>query len=132
MILVDSSVWIDFFNGVITPESDYLDSILGKEIILVGDIILVEVLRGFRSEKDFNTASKLMDEFPYRNMLGKEIALQSAKNYRYLRKNGISIRKTIDLVIATFCIENNIQLLYTDKDFNPLVKHLHLRNAIRK
>jgi len=132
MILVDSSVWIDFFNGVITPESDYLDSILGKENILVGDIILVEVLQGFKSENNFNTARKLLDEFPYRNMLGTDIALQCAKYYRHLCKKGITTRKTIDLIIATFCIENNIQLLFTDKDFDLLVKHLHLRNAYRK
>jgi predicted nucleic acid-binding protein len=98
---------------------------------LVGDIILVEVLGGFRSEKDFNTACKLLDEFPYRNMLGKDIAIQSAKYYRRLCKKGITIRKTIDLIIATFCIENNIQFLFSDKDYDPLVKHLGLRNASR-
>lgn len=130
MILVDSSVWIDYFNGTRTVESDYLDSILGKELIIVGDIILLEVLQGFKSDRDYSIARKSLDEFPFRNMLGKDIALKSAYNYRYLRRKGITIRKTVDIIIGTFCIENNIELLYSDKDFDPLVKFLHLVSAL--
>ena len=130
MILVDSSVWIDYFNGQLTVQTDYLDQILGKELIVVGDIILLEVLQGFKSDRDFAIARKSLEVFPLRNMLGREIALKSVNNYRILRKRGITIRKTIDIVIGTFCIENNIKLLHSDKDFEPLSKYLHLKNVL--
>ena len=130
MILVDSSVWIDYFNGQLTVQTDYLDQILGKELIVVGDIILLEVLQGFKSDRDFAIARKALEVFPLRNMLGREIALKSVNNYRLLRKKGITIRKTIDIVIGTFCIENNIKLLHSDKDFEPLSKFLHLKKVL--
>ena len=130
MILVDSSVWIDYFNGQLTVQTDYLDQILGKEFIVVGDIILLEVLQGFKSDRDFVIARKSLEVFPFRNMLGREIALKSVNNYRILRKKGITIRKTIDIVIGTFCIENNIKLLHSDKDFEPLSKFLYLKNVL--
>ena len=130
MILVDSSVWIDYFNGQLTVQTDYLDQILGKELIVIGDIILLEVLQGFKSDRGFALARKSLEVFPLRNMLGREIALKSANNYRILRKKGITIRKTIDIVIGTFCIENNINLLHSDKDFEPLSKYLHLKNVL--
>ncbi len=130
MILVDSSVWIDYFNGQLTVQTDYLDQILGKELIVVGDIILLEVLQGFKSDRDFALASKSLEVFPLRNMLGREIALKSVNNYRILRKKGITIRKTIDIVIGTFCIENNLKLLHSDKDFEPLSQFLHLKKVL--
>lgn len=130
MILVDSSVWIDYFNGNSIAETDFLDQILGVEMIVVGDIIFLEVLQGFKSENDFQKALKCLEAFPFRNMLGKEIALKSAINYRLLRKKGITPRKTIDMIIGTYCIENNIKLLYSDQDFDQLVKYLHLINAL--
>ena len=130
MILVDSSVWIDYFNGQLTVQTDYLDQILGKELIVVGDIILLEVLQGFKSDRDFAIARKALEVFPLRNMLGRGIALKSVNNYRMLRKKGITIRKTIDIVIGTFCIENNINLLHSDKDFEPLSKFLQLKSAL--
>jgi predicted nucleic acid-binding protein len=130
MILVDSSVWIDYFNGTLTTQTDFLDKILGKELIIVGDIILLEVLQGFRSDRDYTIALNSLKVFPFRNMLGKEIALKSAQNYRYLKKRGIMVRKMIDIIIATFCIENNLELLYSDKDFGPLVDQLSLKNAL--
>ncbi len=132
MILVDSSVWIDYFDGTLTTQTDFLDKILGKELIIVGDIILLEVLQGFRYDRDYTIARKSLEVFPFRNMLGKGIALKSAQNYRYLRKRGITVRKMIDIIIATFCIENNIELLYSDKDFGPLVDQLNLRNALSR
>ena len=130
MILVDSSVWIDYFNGLITRQTDYLDQILGKELIIVGDFILLEVLQGFKSNRDFEIARKLLEEFPVENMLGKEIAVKTAQNYRLLRKKGITIRKAIDIIIGTFCIENDFNLLYSDRDFDPLVKYLGLKSSI--
>ena len=120
MILVDSSVWIDFFNGVETPQVTLLDNKLGDTPILVGDLILTEVLQGFKSNKDFEMAKQALERFELREMVGKDIALRSAENYRRLRNSGITVRKTIDVVIATFCIENNVALLHSDRDFDPM------------
>jgi hypothetical protein len=127
MIVVDSSVWIDYFNGTISNETDWLDESLGIEPIIMGDIILAEVLQGFQNEKDFKTAKKLLLECPFMDMIGQELAIKSAMNYRSLRQKGITIRKTIDVMIGTFCIQNNFFLLHNDKDFNPLEKHLKLK-----
>jgi predicted nucleic acid-binding protein len=127
MIFVDSSVWIDYFNGRITKQTNILDSIVGDELIIVGDIVLTEVLQGFRRDKDFNKAKELLDCFIFREMLGMEIAVESAKNYRILRKKGVAVRKTIDVIIATFCIENDLPLLHSDKDFKIMEKHLALK-----
>ena len=127
MIVVDSSIWIDYFNGEINKKTDWFDRALGTEPIIVGDIILTEVLQGFQSDKDFKTAKQLLMEFPFMEMLGRELALKSALNYRSLRKNGVTVRKTIDVMIGTFCIENNFTLFHNDKDFTPLEKHLKLK-----
>ncbi|MGR3302540.1 MAG: type II toxin-antitoxin system VapC family toxin [Candidatus Scalindua sp.] len=127
MILVDSSVWIDFFNGKITPKTDWLDSALGNQPILIGDIILTEVLQGFQNDKDFKTAKSLLLDFPVMEMLGQELAIKSALNYRRLRKKGVIIRKTIDVIIGSFCIYNNFSLLHDDRDFDPLEKYLNLK-----
>ena len=126
MILVDSSVWIGYFNGIINPQTDWLDSALGKKIIIVGDIILAEVLQGFKSDRDFNKAKELLSNFRFMEMLGQELAIKSAKNYRFLRKKGVAVHKTIDVIIGTFCIHHNISLLHDDQDFDPLTKHLGL------
>ena len=126
MILVDSSVWIDYFNGTINPQTDWLDLALGKKIIIVGDIILTEVLQGFKSNRDFNKAKELLSNFRFMEMLGQELAIKSAKNYRFLRKKGVTVHKTIDVIIGTFCIHHNISLLHDDQDFDPLTKHLGL------
>ncbi len=126
MILVDSSVWIGYFNGIINPQTDWLDQALGKKIIIVGDIILAEVLQGFKSDRDFNKAKELLSNFRFMEMLGKELAIKSAKNYRFLRKTGVTVHKTIDVIIGTFCIHHNISLLHDDQDFDPLTKHLGL------
>lgn len=127
MILVDSSVWIGYFNGIINPQTDWLDSALGKKIIIVGDIILAEVLQGFKSDRDFNKAKELLSNFRFTEMLGQELAIESAKNYRILRKKGVTVHKTIDVIIGTFCIHHNISLLHDDQDFDPLTKHLGLQ-----
>lgn len=120
MILVDSSVWIDFFNGEDTPQVTLLDNMLGDAPILVGDLILTEVLQGFKSNKDFETAKQALECFECRQMMGKDIALRSAENYRRLRKSGVTVRKTIDVLIATFCVENKFALLHSDRDFDPM------------
>lgn len=126
-MVVDSSVWIDYFNGKITKQTNLLHSLLGNELIVVGDLILTEVLQGFQNDKDFKKAGELLDSLIFRQMLGKELAVKSAKNYRRLRKKGVTVRKTIDVIIATFCIANNLPLLHSDRDFNPMQKHLNLK-----
>jgi len=127
MIVVDSSVWIDYFNGNITKQTNLLDTLLGNELIVIGDLILTEVLQGFQQERDFNKARKLLDSLVFKEMLGKELAIKSAKNYRRLRRRGVTVRKTIDVIIATFCIANNLPLLHSDRDFRPMEKHLSLK-----
>lgn len=127
MIIVDSSVWIGYFNGNITPKTDWLDSAFGNQSIVVGDLILTEVLQGFQSDKDFKKAKSLLLNFPVVEMLGREVALKSALNYRHLRKKGVTIRKTIDVIIGSFCIHNTFSLLHDDRDFVPLEKHLNLK-----
>ncbi len=128
MIFVDSSVWIDYFNGRITRQTDLLnDLFLGYEVIVVGDLILTEVLQGFQSDRDFETARNLLDCLVFRQMLGRELAVKSAENYRFLRKKGVTVSKTIDVIIATFCIENNLPLLHSDKDFGAMEEHLALK-----
>jgi predicted nucleic acid-binding protein len=126
MILVDSSVWIGYFNGKINPQTEWLDSALGREIIIVGDLILTEVLQGFKRDSDFHKAKELLSNFRFMEMIGQEIAVKSAENYRYLRKKGVTLSKTIDVLIGTFCIHNNIPLLHDDQDFEPLTEHLGL------
>jgi len=130
MILVDSSVWIDYFSGNGSPETDFLDGMLGVSAVAIGDLILAEVLQGFRHDKDYKTARRLLGELTIFELLGTKMAVKSANNFRKLRKKGITIRKTADAIIALFCIEHNLPLLFSDKDFKPFVEHLGLRNAI--
>lgn len=129
MILVDSSVWIDYFRGIVTPQSDRLDHLLGTVPMAIGDLVLVEVLQGFTDDKEFNQAKKLLTSFTQVDLGGHEIAIQAAKNFRTLRSLGITIRKTIDTVIATCCIESGFTLLHSDSDFAPFVKHLGLKSV---
>jgi predicted nucleic acid-binding protein len=130
VILVDSSVWIDYFRGVVTPQTEKLDSLLGIEPIATGDLILTEVLQGFVSDRDFNQAKKLMTSLVIVELAGQGIAIQAARNFRALRKLGVTVRKTIDTVIATRCIESKMPLLHSDRDFDPFVEHLGLRSAL--
>jgi hypothetical protein len=126
VILIDSSVWIDYFNGVQTPQTDWLDSSLGNTPIIIGDLILTEVLQGFQSDNDFKTAKDLLLGVPYMAMGGQSLSLQSVINCRYLRKKGVTVRRTIDIIIGTFCIQNQLTLLHCDRDFDPMVKFLGL------
>ena len=130
MILVDSSVWIDYFSGNGSPETDFLDGVLGVSAVAIGDLILTEVLQGFRHDNDYKTAKRLLDELTLFELLGKKMAVKSADNFRKLRKKGLTVRKTADVIIASFCIEHNLPLLFADKDFKPFVDHLGLRDAI--
>jgi hypothetical protein len=127
VILIDSSVWIDYFNGIASPGTDRLDALLGVEPLAVGDVILAEVLSGFRSDADYETAEALLRSLLVVTMLGEANALKCAENYRALRKRGLAVRKTIDVFIATWCIESTCPLLFQNQDFLPFVEHLGLR-----
>jgi predicted nucleic acid-binding protein len=129
VILVDSSVWIEYFNGNENPHTDYLDGVLGVEPVGIGDLILAEVLQGFRSDADFKTAKSLLLELPICEIIGTNRAVKAAEHYRFLRSKGFTVRKTADTLIATFCIEQKYPLLFTDKDFVPFVRHLELKPA---
>ena len=130
MILVDSSVWIDYFRGVATPQAERLDALLGKEPLAVGDLIVTEVLQGFASDRDFERARRLLATLVLVEIGGERVAIQAARNFRALRNRGVTMRKTIDTLIATRCMEGRLALLYSDRDFDPFVEHLGLRSAM--
>ncbi|MFO8031129.1 MAG: PIN domain nuclease [Desulfohalobiaceae bacterium] len=126
MILVDSSVWIDYFNGLFNKATDYLDQALTEQTVLIGDLILMEVLQGFRSQRDFQTARSYLTQLECHVLCSPQLALLGAENYRFLRRKGVTIRKTVDMIIGTWCIAYNIPLLHADRDFDPLTTHLSL------
>lgn len=130
MILVDSSVWIDYFRGAITPQTEKLDGLLEHEPLAIGDLILAEVLQGLTTERDFNQAVKMLTSLIVVELGGQDIAIQAAKNFRILRSRGVTVRKTIDTTIATRCIESGYDLLHSDRDFDPFAKHLGLRVVV--
>ena len=130
MILVDSSVWIDYFRGAETPQCERLDALLGNQPLAIGDLILAEVLQGFTNDQDFNQARRLLTSLLVIEVGGQEIAIQAAKNFRTLRALGVTVRKTIDTLIATRCIESGLTLLHADRDFEPFVIHLGLRSVL--
>jgi predicted nucleic acid-binding protein len=127
--VVDSGVWIDYFNGSESPSTAALDALLGRTSIIVGDLIFAEVLQGFRSDAEFEAARAALEAFQIAPMLGHDLAVRSAQNYRRLRRRGVTVRKTIDVMIATWCIELGHDLLYSDRDFDPCVEHLGLRRV---
>ena len=127
MILVDSSVWIDYFNGRNTWQTDLLEKLLSDVPIIIGDLILAEILQGFRSDNDYKTAKSFLSDLPFRQMGGYQVAVQSAQNYRTLRKKGVTVRKTIDVIIGTYCILEDLPLLHDDRDFEPMESHLSLK-----
>lgn len=127
MILVDSTVWIDFFRGADTGQTQELRGLFGRGLVLVGDLILTEVLQGFPDERQAQAGRRTLGYFAFEPMVGQEIALAAAANYRTLRRRGITIRRTIDLLIGTFCIERGHVLLHNDRDFVPMADHLGLR-----
>jgi len=105
----------------------FLDALLGTEPLLIGDLILVEVLQGFRSDAEFARAARSLAVIEFHELVGREVALSSAYNYRSLRARGVTVRKTIDVIIGTWCIFNNHQILHSDRDFDPLEQHLGLQ-----
>ena len=131
MILVDTSVWIDYFNGIDSRHTQALDSALTESTAAIGDLIYLEILQGFRSDHDFNQAKKALKTLDTYSLLGADMMDKCASSYRYLRKHGITVRKTVDVIIATFCIEHKMPLLFLDKDFLPFVNHAGLKPALK-
>jgi len=127
VILADTSAWIDYVRGIAAPHTDLLDLELARNRVLTGDLIITEFLQGFREDREYLEAKQIMDSLEYRDLVGREIAIAASQNYRILRKSGITIRKTIDVILATFCIENDIELIHNDRDFDPMEKALGLR-----
>jgi predicted nucleic acid-binding protein len=130
LILVDSSVWIGYFSGNITPQTDKLDELLGREPLTLGDLILAEVLQGFDSEREFRRVRDMLDSLPLIELGGRHIAIQAARNFRALLRLGVTVRKTVDTIIATRCIEDGLELLHHDRDFDPFAEHLGLRVVV--
>jgi predicted nucleic acid-binding protein len=132
LILVDSSVWIDYFRNVSSEQSDALDALLETEPVIVGDLILMEVLQGFADNAQFRLALRLFDSEAITTIVlgGHDMAIKAAKNHRTLRSRGVTVRKTVDTIIATRCIEDQLTLLHCDRDFDPFVEHLGLRSLI--
>ena len=132
MILVDSSVWVDYLRGNETKQAARLDSLLGVEPLAVGDLILAEVLQGTITERDFKEVMRLIGSLDVVQLGGYAVAVQAARNFRALREKGITVRKTIDCIIATRCIMDGMTLLHSDRDFDPFVVHLGLRSVFKQ
>ena len=129
MILVDSSVWIDQINQAATAQVRRLHELLPAVPLLIGDLILCEVLQGFRSEAQARLVQRSLSRFEIVSLCSPDLAVRAADNYRVLRRQGITIRKTIDLIIGTFCIERRHSLLHSDRDFEPMERLLGLQTA---
>ena len=126
MILVDTSVWIDYLNGARNQHTDALDTGIVEGVVAMGDLIFLEILQGIRDERDYRLTKHRLLTLERLELFGKNMPEKCAENYRALRKKGITIRKTADVIIASFCIEQSLPLLFTDRDFVPFVDHLGL------
>lgn len=130
MILVDSSVWIDYFNGIDNRETGHLEKTLGSQFVVIAELILAEVLQGFPDDRDFKTARRLFSAMTVHPLLDPRRAVQVAENHRTLRRKGCTVRTRADTIIATFCIDQGLPPLFSDRDFAPFVKHLGLQSAL--
>ncbi len=126
-VFVDSSVWVDHFRDVQGPRTDALRDLLGEDALLLGDLVLMEVLQGFGSDRVFKAAQHELLLVPIVQLGGRDLVLAAAANYRFLRTKGVTVRKTIDVLIGTWCIVNHTPLLHSDRDFDPLEQHLGLQ-----
>lgn len=129
MILADTSVWIDYLNGRITPQTDLLDTSLAEGLLVMGDLVFLEILQGIKDDGQYEEVKAkllLLDQY---SMFDQSMVFKCANNYRTLRKKGITIRKTNDVIIASFCIDKQLDLLYVDRDFSPFVQCLGLKPA---
>ena len=126
MVLADTSIWIDYFRGVYSPQTDQLNELLNEERVATGDLIIIELMQGFKTKSQIAAARQIISRLEYFDLVGKDIAFKAADNYRLLKNKGITIRKTIDIIIGTFCIENQFKLLHNDRDFEPMVDYIGL------
>jgi predicted nucleic acid-binding protein len=129
--VVDTSVWVDYFRGNLTPEIVRLQELSSIERLGTGDLIIVEVLQGIADDNEFELVKKRLTSLEIVNLGGLQVSIEAAENYRQLRSLGITVRKTIDTIIATYCILHGHDLLYSDRDFDPFVKYRKLRSAMR-
>jgi predicted nucleic acid-binding protein len=127
VILVDSSVWVDYFRGKLTAQTQKLEDLLDMQEIGIGDLILTEVLQGCRIDKEFNEVRRHLARLDLVVLGGDDVAVEAAQNYRKLRALGVTVRGTIDVVLATRCIVSGHELLHSDRDFDAFEKHLGLR-----
>jgi len=130
VVLVDSSIWVDYFNGKENAGTAKLDELLSTTIVGVGDLILADVLQGFRSDAEYKTAKTLLLDLELHELGGQEMAIKAADHFRTLRRRGMTVRKTVDCFIATYCIDRGMPLLYNDRDFDPFVQHLGLHAVL--
>jgi predicted nucleic acid-binding protein len=126
VIVVDSSVWIDFLNGRNLAHVQRLRATLATDEIIVGDLMVCEVLQGVADEQHAREVESILCRFTIVTMVGDVIAVIAARNFRHLRRVGITVRKTVDLLIGSWCIENRVPLLHNDADFRPMARHLGL------
>jgi predicted nucleic acid-binding protein len=131
LTIVDTTVWIDYFGGKANPHTEWLDRELGQQPLGLTDLILCEILQGIWRDSEFARVQKELSRFDLLITGGEELAVASAKNYRYLRSRGCTVRKTIDCLIATFCITEGHYLLHRDRDFEPFEKFLGLPRLCR-
>jgi len=127
VILVDSSVWIDHLRETITAPVSYLRSLISTEELLVGNLVLCEVLQGLRNDAEARAVEEALREFEIVSLVDAELAVKAAANYRFLRRRGITMRKTIDVIIGTYCIKRGHTLLHGDRDFAPMEPFLGLQ-----
>ena len=127
MVLVDSSVWIDYLRGADTPQVGWLDEHLGVEPVAIGDLIFTEVLQGCGSDQNFNEVRRTLSALHQVEICGDDVKIEAARNFRRLRALGVTSRKTIDTLIATRCIVSQFVLLHSDRDFDAFERHLGLK-----
>lgn len=126
MVIVDTTVWVDYFRGIRSPETDWLDVELDRQRLGLTDIILCEVLQGVHDDSAAADVERRLRKLEVFETGGVELATAAARNYRVLRARGHTVRKTIDCLIATFCIRSGYSLLHRDRDFDPFETHLEL------
>jgi predicted nucleic acid-binding protein len=127
MVIVDSSVWIDYLRDTFNPQTNWLETAIGNRPIGLTNLILCEVLQGIRHERRFRIAERILLTMPVFDLAGTSVAIAAARNHRFLQSRGFTIRKTIDSLIATFCIREDFELLHRDRDFDAFESHLGLR-----
>jgi predicted nucleic acid-binding protein len=129
MVIVDTSAWVEFFRAGRSAVAEKVDRCLGGDLVGIGDLIYCEVMQGLHSPRERKRVGSLFLSLPRFEMVGFAVAEKSAANYRLLRSRGVTVRKTIDVLIGTFCAERGFEILHNDRDFTLMVPHIGLRIA---